>query len=385
MVNCKMDKYIVVFSRHVDNWGAERSTCSLCRGLKDKGYNVLAVIPRSGAIISLFEQNQIDYIIHEFSGWLYEGSKRPSFKHLCKVRVKKWLGLHSLKYRLGKMNIKPILVYSNTLTFDFGIRFAKLYDIPHVQHIRENIDAFDYHFTWGYEKSMKLINTSYAIMCTCDTIRKRYLLSLDNNKFFTVYNGVPPVRNVPQKVFEQKRLEIIQVARFMDDKRVVDSLMAMKILKEKGIDNVHLDIYGKGEEENEYLKYIEENDLSKFIEIKGFVQEIDFQPYHLGLMTSTFEAFSRSVLDYMNNGLAVIASRAGGNTEQVVDGKTGILYEVKNPRDLANAIITLNSNREKLEELAMNARERYLENFTQDRYVARTNEIIIKALNNEQL
>lgn len=380
-----MKKYIVVFSRHVDNWGAERSTCSLCKGLKDKGYNVLVVIPRSGAIISLFEQNQIDYIIHEFSGWLYEGSKRPSFKHLCKVQVKKWFGLRSLKYRLGNMNIKPILVYSNTLTFDYGIQFAKLCDIPHVQHIRENIDAFDYHFIWGYEKSMKLINTSYAIMCTCDTIRNRYLPSLDENKFFTVYNGVPPIKNVPQKDFKQKRLEMIQVARFMDDKRVIDSLMAIKILKEKEIDNIHLDIYGKGEEENKYLNFIEENDLGNLVAIKGFVQKIDFRPYHVGLMTSTFEAFSRSVLDYMNNGLAVIASRAGGNMEQVVDAITGILYEVKNPQDLANAINALNSNRAKLYELAMNARERYLENFTQDRYVARTNEIIIKALNNEQL
>ena len=83
-----MQKYIVVFSRHIDNWGAERSTCSLCKGLIDKGYNVLVVIPRRGAITELLKQNQIEYMIHEFSGWLYEGAKRPSFKHLCKVQLK---------------------------------------------------------------------------------------------------------------------------------------------------------------------------------------------------------------------------------------------------------------------------------------------------------
>ena len=380
-----MKRYIIVFSRHIDNWGAERSTCSLCKGLKDKGYNVMVVIPRNGAIIELLRQNQIEYMIHDFSGWLYEGEKRPSFKHLCKVQVKKWIGLHSLKRKLKKQGIKPALVYSNTITFDYGIRFAKLYHIPHVQHIRENIDAFDYHFIWGYNQSMNLINSSYAIMCTCDTIRNRYLSSLDGHKFFTVHNGVPPIEVVPEKNFNQKTLEIIQVARFMDDKRVIDSLMAMKRLKDYGMDNIHLDIYGKGDEEKEYIKFIEENGLSNFVTIKGFVQKIDFQPYHVGLMTSTFEAFSRSVLDYMNNGLAVIASRAGGNMEQVVDGISGILYEVKNPHDLANAIMRLNSDRAKLKVLAMNARKCYLENFTQDRYVSKTNEIIIKALNNEQL
>lgn len=380
-----MQKYIVVFSRHIDNWGAERSTCSLCKGLIDKGYNVLVVIPRRGAITELLKQNQIEYMIHEFSGWLYEGAKRPSFKHLCKVQLKKWIGLHSLKYRLEKKGIKPVLVYSNTITFDYGIRFAKLCHIPHVQHIRENIDAFDYHFIWGYDHSMSLINSSYAIMCTCDTIRKRYFSNLDGNKFFTVHNGVPPIDIVPEKNFNLKTLEIIQVARFMDDKRVIDSLIALKILRDYGMDNIHLDIYGKGEEKSKYLKFIGENDLSKFVSIKGFVQKIDFRPYHVGLMTSTFEAFSRSVLDYMNNGLAVIASRAGGNMEQVVDGISGILYEVKNPQDLANAIMKLNSDRSKLKVLAINARKRYLENFTQDRYVSKTNEIIIKALNNEQL
>lgn len=381
----KMKNYIIVFSRHIDNWGAERSTCSLCKGLKDKGYNVLVVIPRSGAIIELLKQNQIEYMIHEYSGWLYEGDNRPSFKHLCKVQVQKWFGLYSLKHRLKKNGIKPILVYSNTITFDYGIRFANLNHIPHVQHIRENIDAFDYHFVWGYEKSMKLINSSYAIMCTCDTIRSRYLPNLDGNRFFTVHNGVPPIDIVPEKNFDQKTLEIIQVARFMEDKRVIDSLAAMKKLKDNGIDNVHLDLYGKGEEEKKYIKYIEENDLAKFVTIKGFVQKIDFRSYHVGLMTSTFEAFSRSVLDYMNNGLAVIASKAGGNIEQVVDGISGILYDVKNPQDLANAILELYSNRSELRMYAMNARKRYLDNFTQDRYVSKTNEIIIKAINNEQL
>lgn len=376
-----MNDYIIVFSRHIDNWGAERSTCSLCKGLIDKGYNVLVIIPSKEAIIDLLTDLKIPYLVYNFYGWLYEGKRKPRFRHILKLSLKEFLGLYSLRRKIKQMGINPILVYSNTITFRYGIRFAKLCGIPHVQHIRENIDAFDYHFIYGYEKSMKIINTSSAIMCTCDTIRNRYLPDLDAAKFCTVHNGVPPIELLPLKDFHQETLEIVQVARFMDDKRVIDSLNAMKILiYEKKINNIHLDIFGKGEEEDIYKNFISENNLNKYVSIKGFVSKIDFKPYHVGLMTSTFEAFSRSVLDYMNNGLTVIASRAGGNVEQVVDGETGLLYEVKNPYSLANAILVLNTDRDKLQIFACNSRKRYLDNFTQDRYVSKTNEIIIKSL-----
>ena len=122
--------------------------------------------------------------------------------------------------------------------------------------------------------------------------------------------------------------------------------------------------------------------MEEYITVKGFVEYIDFQKYHIGLMTSTFEAFSRSVLDYMNNGLAVIASNSGGNIEQVAEGKSGLLFNVKDPNSLADVIEQLYLNRDFLQELALNSRKRYMENFTQDRYVSRSNEIIINALRN---
>ena len=377
-----MQKYIIVFSRHIGNWGAERSTCSLCKGLKDRGYNVLVVIPRKGDIIELLENDKIEYLVHWYRGWLYEGIKRPSLKHSVKLWLSQKLSLIRLKKMLREKEILPILVYSNTITFSFGIKFASSYRIPHVQHIRENIDAFDYHFIFGYDRSMKLINTSSAIMCTCNSIRNRYLKSLDPDKFFTVYNGVPPISNIPVKDFFEKTLQIIQVARFMEDKRVIDSLVAFRLLVEKGIHNIHLDIYGKGDEEHLYRQFIAANKLEKYISIKGFVKYIDFQKYHVGLMTSIFEAFSRSVLDYMNNGLAVIASNAGGNIEQVSEGKSGLLFNVKDPQSLAGVIEQLYFNRDFLQKLALNSRKRYIEKFTQDKYVSRSNKVIINALKN---
>ena len=85
-------------------------------------------------------------------------------------------------------------------------------------------------------------------------------------------------------------------------------------------------------------------------------------------MTSTFEAFARTTLDYMNNGLAVIASNSGGNIEQVENGISGLLYKVGDPSDLARKIHELTSNRALSLQMGRNGREIFLNKFTQKRY-----------------
>ena len=87
-----------------------------------------------------------------------------------------------------------------------------------------------------------------------------------------------------------------------------------------------------------------------------------------GLMTSKYEAFARTTLDYMNNGLAVIASKSGGNVEQVNDNITGLLYDTCNAKSLAKTIIRLYDNQELIGELGKNGRKRFISEFTQDIY-----------------
>lgn len=375
-----MDDYIVVFTRNIDKWGAERSTVSLCKGLKEKGYNVLVIIPAEGPIIDLLNEANIEFLIQNYSGWIYQGKHSPRKRHLFKTCLFEIIRMISLRRKFRKYGMNPILIYDNTLTFGFGAILARSMNVIFVQHIRENLAAFDYHLVFGYKRSMTFIDqVSSAIICTCNTVRKCYEDVLSQYKTFTVYNGVPSLGIIPDKDYKGI-LRIIQVARFMDDKRIIDTLHAFDILKREGYDDIVLDIYGKGEEEQMYRDYIKEHNLQSMVHIKGFVQKIDFSPYLVGLMTSTFEAFARSVLDYMNNGLAVIASNAGGNTEQIVNGETGILYNVKNSRSLADSIIKVYKDRELLERLAKKSRERFLSNFTQDKYVSRATQIIINQL-----
>lgn len=363
-----MKNSIIVFTVNVENWGAERSICSLCNYLKHSGQNIIVIIPRKGMITNLLDEINVEYIIHSFHYWTCDKKKNIRPDRYIRNLLSEEKNIHSILKILKNKNIYPKLIYSATITFGTGIRLAQILKVPHVQHIRENIDAFNYKFFYGYRFSLWYINKySKCIICTCNAIRKRYIKNLDENKTFAIHNGVPAIENVPLKEYVGK-LKLVQVARFMPDKRICDTLQAIRELLNRGISNIQLDIYGNGQEEIEYKSYIKKNDLGRIVKLMGFVPKIDFTPYQIGIMSSTFEAFARSTLDYMNNGLAVIASNAGGNIEQVVDGVTGFLYEVHNFKDMADKIELLYNDRAKLKHMGYAGRERFLNNFTQEKY-----------------
>lgn len=59
------------------------------------------------------------------------------------------------------------------------------------------------------------------------------------------------------------------------------------------------------------------------------------------------EPFPLSVIEAMASGLPVIASRAGGLSESVLNGETGVLVEPNKPAALADAMLGLVSDRKK--------------------------------------
>jgi glycosyltransferase involved in cell wall biosynthesis len=56
------------------------------------------------------------------------------------------------------------------------------------------------------------------------------------------------------------------------------------------------------------------------------------------VLPSYSEGMPQAVLEAMNCGLAVVATRIGGVPEAVIDGETGLLVEARNPRQLGEAM-----------------------------------------------
>jgi glycosyltransferase involved in cell wall biosynthesis len=80
-----------------------------------------------------------------------------------------------------------------------------------------------------------------------------------------------------------------------------------------------------------------------------------------------YENFPRTIVEAFACGLPVIASRIGALAEIVEEGKTGLLFEPGNPRDLAEKMTWALDNPAEMRRMGDNARSIYEEKYTPER------------------
>ncbi len=99
----------------------------------------------------------------------------------------------------------------------------------------------------------------------------------------------------------------------------------------------------------------------------------------IGVLCSHQEGFSNSVLEGMAAGLPMIVTNVGGNTEAVLDGKTGIVVPPHDPGLLAAAIARLAQDRSLRANLGSAARGRVAAHFALERTI-KAYDILYRAL-----
>jgi phosphatidyl-myo-inositol dimannoside synthase len=93
-------------------------------------------------------------------------------------------------------------------------------------------------------------------------------------------------------------------------------------------------------------------------------------------LPSAKEGFGLVYLEAMAAGKPVVAARAGGTSEVVVDGMTGLLVDYGDVAALTNALVRLLSNRRLRADMGDAGRTRVEDEFSFDRYVARLSELL---------
>jgi glycosyltransferase involved in cell wall biosynthesis len=93
---------------------------------------------------------------------------------------------------------------------------------------------------------------------------------------------------------------------------------------------------------------------------------------HVMVHPAREEALSGALIEALGYGLPCVATDAGGTTEIVQDGVTGLLVPPGNAPALAHALLELVRDTERRRALAANARQRFLQNFTIERCADRT-------------
>ena len=171
------------------------------------------------------------------------------------------------------------------------------------------------------------------------------------NKIFLVYNGLDavadPVGNraplPPDLGLPHDAVPITYVANIREDKAHLCLVEAARQVCDAYPSVRFLFVGRKDREAADVQRRIRELGLSDRVLLTGLRDDI---PAILGASRLVAhpgeqEGFSNAILEAMAAGLPVVASRAGGNPEAVVDGETGLLFPHGDADALARAILSL--------------------------------------------
>lgn len=369
----KPQKTIVAVTCHVNKWGAERSLCAALAELKRRGFRVVLIIHKHGAIEDLLRENSIEYYVSHINHACYlENGDTGLYwrlRYFVRYYVLKHRYKNAIQNLLREKGISPDIVYSNTIVPETGDSLAKAYKIPHIVHIREITDSdFPFIFYIGKKRYLRIINKrlKYAI-CISEAVRNKFA-PLFKSKAVLIYNGLP-IRHYEGKQFSHKdsKTHIVFVGRLSTEKGVMTVVRVMQKIYEGGITNIELDIWGSGVLEKEIRAYMFENNLMDIIHLCGYGENINLSQYDIAVMSSPAEAFGRTTVEYMMAGLPVIGYNGGATPELLLDKQCGLLYNTE--EEMLQCLMELIHNKELAHEIGENAHKRAISFFNEEKYL----------------
>jgi glycosyltransferase involved in cell wall biosynthesis len=230
-----------------------------------------------------------------------------------------------------------------------------------------------------YEKLMckltdRFINVSFGERDIC--LKHGFI---EAKKQITVYNGVPDLAErtshpaIPD-IF--KKFKVISISRFDFSKNMQLTYIIAKQLKHNP--SIEFVWVGDGADREELENKVKEEGLMN-IKFTGFTDQPDIylKSAQVYLSTSRWEGLPLSLIEAASLSIPVIATDVTGNNEVVKHGFNGFLYDAEAPELAAEYITKLADDPALYTEFAKNSRETYLENFTVEEMVRKTEEIYL--------
>lgn len=166
--------------------------------------------------------------------------------------------------------------------------------------------------------------------------------------------------------------------RFVEQKGH-DYLISAAVDIVKQIPNIRFLLLGDGPLKDFLENMIRENNLQSHFTFAGMLDDINNELNGADLMIhpSRFEPFGIAVLEGMRAGLPIVASRIGGIPEVVKEGYNAVLVEPGQPDKIAESVIDLISNREKMVTMGQNGRKRFEEDFQLNKMIDRLEQVYL--------
>jgi glycosyltransferase involved in cell wall biosynthesis len=172
-------------------------------------------------------------------------------------------------------------------------------------------------------------------------------------------------------------LTILFLGRITEAKGIQAIYQALETSRNAGI-RFRFVMAGAGQDKDLYVRQFREL-LGRDFEFAGAVSGSEkarlFMRCDVFVLPSMFEGMPMALLESMAFGLVPIVTSVGSIPEVVRHGDSGIIVNLQSPVEIANAIKRLSEDKEYLQRLAKNARQRILELCSPERYVRQLNAI----------
>ncbi|GMT48499.1 MAG: 1,2-diacylglycerol 3-glucosyltransferase [bacterium] len=259
-----------------------------------------------------------------------------------------------------------------------------LYGIPYIVSLRgADVPGFIerqihfYHFIakplirYIWKKASYVITNSQGL-------KELALKSSRDIKIEVIANGVDADHYQPCKLCDNGIKKILFVGRLSKQKGIQYLLNSISILKEKNINSFHLEIIGDGPDKAKLEEEVTNKQLEKQISLLGWVDKKaiykKYQEASIFVFPSLSEGMPNVILEAMASGLPILATRIAGNEELVREGKNGYLVEVEDSQALADKLIELLQETDRLIEMGNMSRkiayEEYSWGHVAEQYIA---------------
>ena len=379
-----MDKKInILFLDHqAEMGGGEFSLLTLIKELNKEVFTPIVVLGTVGPFKDKLDASGINTKIIKVPDYFRRYKRDPSRKNNFFSLIKSLFILHKLVKKTEKIikkNKAKVIVINTVKSAFFGIPAARRAAIKSVWVIRDCLSK-DY-YRKAFLRSIKSLSRKAGkIICTSQEV-KAHLVKLAGNdledKINIVYNGADLNRFNPSLKGESVKKELL-----LQDKHIISLIgrlepwkgqkvfiRAAQIIFEKREDLRFLvvggPLFGREKYEKECHILVKELALEGKVLFLGFRDDIPdiIAASDIIVHTSILpEPFGRDIIEAMACAKPVISTNIGGPAE-IISSETGILIEPGKPELLADEIIKLINDPDKMILLGKEARKRIEEKF----------------------